>query len=184
MVFVVAGGGFHDGNASHWWDQKHHLFPSHIFSENTNWETAAIHISVAEQAIRKATGRVNAPLECWGCTNSPIYHAYRFHTYRNCPNNMYPDVAERVKRSIQQYAQRNSAMGGSRGSQGIQYVKGHTYSTTKCSTLATRRSHIYQSWNKEVFSSLYQAFLMCEMVDPSTFRSERVAYAAAIKNDR
>ena len=51
-------------------------------------------MSVAEEAIRKATGRVNAPMECWGCTNSPIYHAYRFHTYRNFPNKTDPDVAD------------------------------------------------------------------------------------------
>ena len=57
-------------------------------------------MSVAEEAIRKATGRVNAPLDCWGCTNFPRYHAYRFHTDRNCPNKIDPDVAERVKISI------------------------------------------------------------------------------------
>ena len=57
-------------------------------------------MSVPEEAIRKETGRVNALLEFWGCTNSPIYHADRLHTYRNCPNKMDPDVADRTKRSI------------------------------------------------------------------------------------
>ena len=51
-------------------------------------------MSVAEEAIRKATGWFNAPLECWGCTNSAIYHADMFHTYRNCPNKMEPEVRE------------------------------------------------------------------------------------------
>ena len=51
-------------------------------------------MSVVEEAILKATGKFNSPLECWGCTNSPIYHAYMFHTYRNFPNKMDPDVAE------------------------------------------------------------------------------------------
>ena len=23
MRFMLSGGGFHDGNSSHWWDQKH-----------------------------------------------------------------------------------------------------------------------------------------------------------------
>ena len=94
-------------------------FPSQTCSEITNWETTDVHISMAEEAIRKVKGRVNYPLECWGCTKSPIYHTGRFHTYRNCPNNMDPDVAERAKRakrSIQEYAQRNSEIGGSRGS--------------------------------------------------------------------
>ena len=40
-------------------------------------------MSVAEEAIRNATYRVNYPLEFWGCTNYPIYHADRFHTYSN-----------------------------------------------------------------------------------------------------
>ena len=66
-----------------------------------------MHMSVAEEAIRKATGRVNAPMECWGCTNYPRYHADKFHTYRNCHNKMDPDVAEHENRSIQEYAQRN-----------------------------------------------------------------------------
>ena len=27
MGFMATGGGFYDGNASHWWDQKHPPFP-------------------------------------------------------------------------------------------------------------------------------------------------------------
>ena len=57
-------------------------------------------MSVAEEAIRNATYRVNYPLEFWGCTNYPIYHADRFHTYSNWPDNMDPDMEERAKRSI------------------------------------------------------------------------------------
>ena len=81
---------------------------------------------MAEEAIIKPTGTVDAPLDWWGCTNSTRYYADRFHTYSNLPNKMDPDVAERVKRSIQEYAQHNSAMGGSRGSQGIQYGRVQT----------------------------------------------------------
>ena len=72
-----------------------------------NWETAAVHTSVTEESIRKETGRVNAPLECWGSTNSPIYYADRLQTYRNCLNKMNQDVAERAKKSIKEYAQHN-----------------------------------------------------------------------------
>ena len=125
-------------------------------------------MSVAEFAIREETGRVNALLEFWGCTKSSRYHEERLHTYRNCPNKMYPDVAKRKKRSIQECAQRNSAMGGSRGSHDIQYGRGQTSSTTTRSRFSERRSQLSQSWNKEVFNSLDQALLMCEMVDPST----------------
>ena len=55
-------------------------------------------MSVAEEATIKVTGRVNALLEIWGCTKYLRYHAYRFHTYSNCPNKMYPDMMERAKR--------------------------------------------------------------------------------------
>ena len=57
-----------------------------------------MHTSVAEYAIIKATDRSNAPMECWGCTNPPRYHADRFQTYINFPNKMDPDVAEHAKR--------------------------------------------------------------------------------------
>ena len=32
MVFMEAGGGLHDLNASHWWDQKHPSFTSQTCS--------------------------------------------------------------------------------------------------------------------------------------------------------
>ena len=138
-------------------------------------------MSVYEEAIRNATGRSNAPLDLWMCTNPSIYHADRFHTYRNCPNKMDPYVADIAKQSIQDYAQRNSAMGGIRVSQGIQYGRGKTSSTTTCSAFANHRAHLYNSWNKEGFRSLDQVLLICEMDNPYNSRSARVAYAAAIK---
>ena len=73
-----------------------------------------MHMRLAKEAIRKATGRVNAPLEYWGCTNSIRYDSYRFHTYRNFPNYMDPDTADCVKWSIKEYAQCNSSIGGIR----------------------------------------------------------------------
>ena len=43
MVFMDAGGEFHDDkNASQWLYQKHPSFPILTYSENTNWETAAV----------------------------------------------------------------------------------------------------------------------------------------------
>ena len=99
MVFMVEGG-FHDGNSSHWWYQKHPSFTIQTFSYNINWGTAAVHMSVAKNSIRKAIVKVNAPLECWGCTNSPIYHTDGLHTYRKFPNRMDPDMAEHANISI------------------------------------------------------------------------------------
>ena len=107
MGFMASGGRFNDGNTSNWLYQKRPSFPNQTFSENTNWDTASVCISVAKEATRKATGRVNAPLEFWGCNNSPIYNADRFHTYSNFSNKMDLDVVECVKLSMQEYAQRN-----------------------------------------------------------------------------
>ena len=63
LEFMASGEVFHDGNVSHWLDQKHPSFPSQAFLENTNCETSAIHMSVEEFLLIKATGRVNASLE-------------------------------------------------------------------------------------------------------------------------
>ena len=86
MGLMAPGGKFYDGNAAHWCDQTPPpSFPRQTCSENTNWETAAVQMSVAEEYIKKATGRFNRPMECWGCTNYPRYNADRFHTYINYP---------------------------------------------------------------------------------------------------
>ena len=94
MGFVSSGGEFHEAKSdSHWLDYKNPSFPSPTCSDNSNWDSASMHIIVAKEAIRKAKGWVNAPLECWGCANSPRYHLYRFHTYSNYPNNIDLDMA-------------------------------------------------------------------------------------------
>ena len=70
--FIASGGEYHEArNFSHWLDQKCPSFNIQTYLENTIWETVAVHMSVSKEAIRKATGRVNAPLEWWGCTNPP-----------------------------------------------------------------------------------------------------------------
>ena len=72
MELMDLGGGYHKAvNTSNWLDQKHSSFTSPNRSENTKWETTAMYMSVAEDDIRKAAGRVNAPIECWGCTKYP-----------------------------------------------------------------------------------------------------------------
>ena len=84
MGFMVSGEEYYEaGNYSHCLDQKHTSFTSPTSLENINWETADMCISVAKETIRKATGRVNPPLECWGCTNPPRYHGDWFQTYMN-----------------------------------------------------------------------------------------------------
>ena len=75
-------------------------------------------------------------------------------------------------------------MGGNRGSQGIQYGRGQTSSFTTGSMFAEHRDQLSQWWNKEIFSLVDQALLMCEMFDPSTSRYAQVVCAATKKNDR
>ena len=82
MGFMASRGQFHEsGNYSQWLNQKHPSFTRSVFSDNTKWETVDVCMSVDEESIMNTTGMVNAPLECWGCNNSSIYHADRFHTY-------------------------------------------------------------------------------------------------------
>ena len=147
MEFMELGGEFHDRNASQWADQKNPSFTGSIYSDNTNWETAAVWMSVSEEAISKATGRDNAPLECWGRNNSIIYHIHRFKNYRNFPKKRYPDVAGRAKTLIQEYAQKNPEMGGNMITHIGQYGIGQTSSTTKCYMSEERRAQISQLWN-------------------------------------
>ena len=46
MWFMAAGGGLYDGNDSCWWDQRKPSFNIHTCSDNNNWETTAIHMSI------------------------------------------------------------------------------------------------------------------------------------------
>ena len=95
MGFMASGGEIQvSKNTTPWMDRKRSYLPSLTDINNTNWETASMYTSVAEEATRKAKSRFKNPVECWGCTNSPRYHAYMFHTYRNCPNKRDTDVAE------------------------------------------------------------------------------------------
>ena len=77
---------------NHWLDQKHSPFLSPTYSDNTKWDTVDACTSVDEEAIGKAKGRINTPLEYLGCTNPPKYHDYRFHNYSNCHKKIDMDV--------------------------------------------------------------------------------------------
>ena len=77
-------------------------------------------------------------------------------------------------------------MVGNRGSQGIQYGRGQTSSFTTGSMFAEHRDQLSQWWNKEIFSLVDQALLMCEIIDPYASRSALAECVAAIKtrNDK
>ena len=63
MGFIASGGEIQGSeNTPPWMDRKHSSLPSLTGTENTIWETTAIFISMAEEAIRKATDRFNTPV--------------------------------------------------------------------------------------------------------------------------
>ena len=169
-------------NTPPWMDRKCSPLTSLTGTDNTNWETENVHMGVAEEAIRKATGRFNTPMEFWGCTNSPRYHADRFHTYINCPNKTDPFISERENQSVQEYDPHTSMMGGSRGDQDDQWKGGQTSSMAGRSMFEERRVKIARSWEEEGFESLYHVILICEMMGPSTSKSVRLACAGALND--
>ena len=117
MGFMALGGEIQGSeNAPSWMDWERSDFPSLTGTENTNWETATLQMSATEDSIRKETCGFNTTVEC--CAN-------RFHTYRKCPNKRDPDVDKWANQSIQEYAQRTSMVGGSRGDKDIQGQRGH-----------------------------------------------------------
>ena len=63
--------------------------------------TAALFMSVAEDAKIKSAVRANDPMEFWGCTNPQGYHADIFHTYINFANKRDLDVSEKENHSNQ-----------------------------------------------------------------------------------
>ncbi len=63
---------------------------------------AAIFLSVAESAIRRAT-RASTPAECWGCHGIQDLHEHRFHLFKDCPHKTREDVKPNFYRHLQEY---------------------------------------------------------------------------------
>ena len=71
-------------------------------------------------------------------------------------------MAERANRSIQEYSQRTSMMGESRGDQDSQGKHGHISSMSVRSMFAEQRVQLTQSWKEKGFGSfdLHDPFLV------------------------
>ena len=84
------------------------------WNEAQLYASAAVHLSVAEDAIRRATGMPGPPKECWGCTDTQ-FHATRFHLFRECPNRADPAVRENFAKRLGLFRQtrQNSTYGPS-----------------------------------------------------------------------
>ncbi len=63
---------------------------------------AAIFLSVAESAIRRAT-RASTPPECWGCHGIQDLHEHRLHLFKDCPHKTREDVKSNFYRHLQEY---------------------------------------------------------------------------------
>jgi hypothetical protein len=56
-------------------------------------------LSIAEKAIRKASGEV-APLECWGCKDLPEFDKDKYHRYKSCPRRDDPKVRANFEKNL------------------------------------------------------------------------------------
>jgi hypothetical protein len=63
---------------------------------------AAIFLSVAESAIRRAT-RASTPPECWGCHGIQDLHEHRLHLFKDCPHKTREVVKSNFYRHLQEY---------------------------------------------------------------------------------
>ena len=62
--FMASGGGIKGSeNTPPWMDRKCLSFPYLTGTNNINWDTAAVCISIDEEATIKVTGRFNTPVE-------------------------------------------------------------------------------------------------------------------------
>jgi hypothetical protein len=112
--------------------------------------TASIYLSVAEEAMRNATGSSVPPLECWGCTDHPNYHGNRFHRWMDCPYRGDPSVAANAKKGLQQFIDKRKA---------------------------TRRpSNANSHWQQRGYPNRATAQLITSIADPRTLPSQRQAY--------
>ena len=170
-------------NTSPWMDQKRSSLTSRNDINNYRYYTVAVCMIVSEQAIINSTGRFNAPLDFWGCTDSPRYHTDRFHAYKKFPNKRDLYVAQQSKKSIQDYYQRTFMMGVIRGAQDSQGKWGHIASMEMRSVFLQWRVQLTRSWKEEIFGPIYHALLMCEMIDPYTSRSVHLSCVGSLKGE-
>ena len=61
------------------------------------------HLSVAEQALRNASGE-RAPLQCWGCRSIPEYAKNSYHRFSDCPHQKDPRVQDNFRRELQAFS--------------------------------------------------------------------------------
>ena len=138
----------------------------HGLSEAQLYHTAAIHLSVAEDAIRRATGMPAPPKECWGCSDTK-FHADRYHLFRDCPNRADPDVRQNFAKRLGLFRQTRASAGYGPG----------TYGPPRPDANAAIHTAIFDplAWNDNGWPNLECALIISEMTttnaSPHTRRS-------------
>jgi hypothetical protein len=63
---------------------------------------AIIFLSVAEEALQKATWTTSPP-DCWGCHGIADLHNKRWHLFRECPNKQREDIQTQFRKHAREY---------------------------------------------------------------------------------
>ena len=130
---------------------------------------AMVMLSVAEEAIAKATGDSPGqikPRQCWGCFGLSHYESMPPHLFSGCPHKDDPEVQTRVRQKIEEFScsRRNSQPGlGYYDSQ-----LSRKNETQVMSMLQARKMRVQHSWKEEGFLSSEVATLICQAADPTT----------------
>ena len=136
-----------------------------IFAEAE--EHVAAYMSVCEDAMRRATGSVVPPTECWGCTHHPKFHANRFHRFAECPNKHDPIVRANKAAALAEFL-KNRNCAGQQGQPG---------------TSPSTASINVTQWQADGHPSQKAASLVATIADPSTnATSRRSLYKELLKN--
>jgi hypothetical protein len=125
--------------------------------------TASIYLSVAEEAMQKATGSLIPPLECWGCTDHPKYHGNRFHRWAECPYRGDQSVADNAKKGLQQFLDKRKTARRPGNSITPWQQRGHAGNVTS-------------QWQQKGYPNIATAQLITAIADPRTLPSQRQAF--------
>ena len=132
----------------------------------------AAHLSVAEDALRRASGE-RAPIKCYGCQDIPDYKDNCFHRFSNCPHKKDPRVHEAYHRRLQEFGSKRSRWGG--GNQHRHYGRGGQQNESKPTMFAS-------SETDSVPNNELAAFVATTMADPTLKPDDRARIAGGFTN--
>ena len=137
----------------------------------------ASHLSVAEEALRKASGE-KSPLKCWGCSSFPEYEKDCFHRFIDCPHTKDPRVHQAFQDKMKSYGNRNR---NNWSNHRTNYYGPPSRDPRKQARAMLSSTNIQNNWselgfpNKEV-----AAFVATSMANPNMEPNERASLASAM----